>query len=770
MTKKIHGLNTKEVNARIFQQLQNNNNDNVLKSTFEIIGDNVFTLFNFLNFLIACFLTVFGAYTNLYFMLIILANILIGVFCEFHARKKIANLSHCSNNLIPAIRNGKEEQIKLKDIVVDDVLCLNPGQLVPVDTFILSGECRINEALLSGIPSLVPKNKHQTLLAGSRVVTGSCIAKVLHVGKENYSNKIANEAKFHKPIQSELFNAVHTLSKITSIVILPLGVALFFESHLYREITLRPTAITVSASLLGMLPKGLALLLSFALVTSIIRLSKQKVLTQDRYAIELLAHVDTLCFDKTGTLTEGNLRITKVLNLSNHPFELIFGDFLIASKDESDIMNVLRSRFPSSNAYKTSHPIPFTLDKQWGSVYFENLGTVVCGIPEMLMPSQFLPVEIQQAQENGLHVLMVALSEHFNDNGKLPKDLTPIALLVLDDPLRENVKETIATLHDEGLSIKIISGDHPLIASNIAKKAGVIGYGNYFDLSQAKSIAEIYRAATKYTVFGGVTPQQKKLLIQELQAQGRTVAMVGDGINDVLALREADCSIAMAEADSSAKQIAHFTLLNSDLSVLPNLIFEGRRVVNNISKVTSLFFIKTFYSFVLANFYLLTSISFSFVPFQIILIEIFIEGIPSMALSFEEAKEQIHQKFLPYTLKNSIPFMILFFFMLIYIYSYGQSSHFTKDQYSTLIYYSIIGISLLALFKACLPLNPFRLIVFLFSVFSIFAMAIIYRDALQISLLDSRTFYAYVYLFFIALTAVAVIFHLKEKSSAKIKS
>ena len=756
MQKKIFGLSTAEVESRISQNQQNIYAGTNSKSTLEIIGDHIFTLFNFLNFSIAFFLALVGAFSSLLFILLVILNIILGIFQELGARRQLDKLDYINKETVTVIRNGEEVRISSQEVVLDDILYLEADQRIPADAIIIDGTCIVNEAHLSGKSRLLNRGVHETLLGGSVLINGTCYAQVTHVGSDNYGNQLAKEAKLHTPIQSEFQRSIHVVSKIASFVIAPLGMALFLEGYLYRGASVQSSVIIAAASLLGFLPKGLVLLITIALITAIIRLAKKNILVQSMFSVEVFSYVDTVCLDKTGTLTKGRPVIKEVISLSDKPIDLILGSYLYYTEDDIVPMQAIRNYFKATPHYKISHTVPFTSARDWGGFYFETLGSVVFGPPESFLSKDQFPQEIDRVRKKGNRVVMLAFCEEPFIDDCLPENLTPLALIVLEDPLREHTKETLTLLQKEGIALKVISGDDVVITSAIAKKAGVIGYDQCIDLSQITSLSTIYDAATRYTVFGGVSPQQKKLLIQELKAQDQTVAMIGDGINDALALREADCSIAMADGDCSAHQIAHLTLLDSDFLSLPSLLFEGRRVINNVSRVSGIFFLTSFFYFILATFYLLTSIYFSFIPLHTVLIEVFIEGFPALILSFEESKEKVQRKFMPQILKKSLPFAFLFLGNLIFILFYGYHHDLSKMQYSTLIYYMLIGICLLSVIQSCLPLNPLRVFVVFTTFITLFFIVRFNHETLGISLLDART--QPIFLFLLIITAILSLF------------
>ncbi|WP_265460183.1 cation-translocating P-type ATPase [Enterococcus sp. HY326] len=734
------GLTAQEVAQRQAQGLQNNHTENASKSTKAIFSDNILTLFNLLNILIGICLFFVGAYSNMFYLVIILVNITIGIYQEIHARNMVQKLSIVSKQGVEVIRDGQVTSIDSSELVLDDVVLVKAGDEILSDLEVLDGQGEANESLLTGEADLVVKHTGDELLSGSFLASGSLTAKVIHVGLDNYAMKLANEAKVHKPLDSELVRSIRKVSRFTSFVIIPLGILLFIEAFFLRDSGIKDSVVVSAAALLGMLPKGLVLLISIALTTGVTKLAKKRILVQDMYAVETLAHVDTLCLDKTGTITEGRMRVEHVRPL--HPvyedqLSAIIGSYLAESTDNNVTMQALRDYFSVSNRYGAGEKLGFSSERKWGAMEFRELGTIYLGAPEKLVPQQEFP-EIVAAQKEGYRILMLAIAP----NQKLQENfehLEPLAIFEIEDVIRQNAEETLAYLHAEGVDLKVISGDNPVTVSNIARRAGLPNYENYIDLSTCQTDNEVRKAATYYTVFGRVTPQQKKLLVQELKDRGRTVAMTGDGVNDVLALREADVSIAMAEGDGATRQISNLVLLDSDFTMLPQVLFEGRRVVNNVTKVSGIFFIKTIYSFILSIICGLTAIAFPFIPIQITLIDLAIEGYPSFFLSFEEDKRRINGKFLTTALKSALPNALLVILNVVTIYLIGQGNGWSQLDTTTLMYYLLIGISCLAVIKACLPFNPLRIFLASTTVVGIYVAAMLFHSVLEIGFLTMTT-------------------------------
>lgn len=536
------------------------------------------TLFNLFNVLIAIALALVGAWSNMMFICIIAVNTLIGIVQELHAKKLVEKLSLLSAPTVRVIRDGKHSEIPIHELVEQDVIELEAGNQVCSDCVILVGEAEVNESLLTGEsdPVLKPEGSH--LLSGSFIVSGRCRACVEHVGAENYAAAIAREAKRLRGIHSELLSSMRKVTHFTAFLIPPLGILLFLEAFLLRGDTLNHAVVTTAAGLLGMLPKGLVLLISISLAVGIITLSRKKVLVQELFALETLAHVDTLCLDKTGTLTQGKMQV------------------------ESDVFSPI-------------HKIPFSSERKWSAIEFQNAGTFVIGAPERLGAS--VPPHLERDEQTGKRLLLAGYTkEPLDQNGPLPH-IQELAYIVISDSIRPNAAETLAYFQKEGVALKLISGDNPVTVSALAKQVGFPEAERYLDMTGITEEAQIEKAAANYSIFGRVSPLQKKQLVQALQKKGHAVAMTGDGVNDLLALRQADCSIAMAQGSDAARQISQVVLLDSDFSALPSVLSEGRRVVNNITRVAGVFFVKTIYSVLLSLVCLVLNIPFPFMPIQI---------------------------------------------------------------------------------------------------------------------------------------------------------
>ncbi|HEM5059485.1 TPA: cation-translocating P-type ATPase [Streptococcus suis] len=751
MNKQIKGLSTKEVQERIQNQQTNHFKTKTSASNWEIFRRNVFTSFNALNFAIFLALLAVQAWSNLFFFGVIVLNAVSGMLTEWRARRMIDKLNLMNKDFIRVVRDSETLSLAPEDIVLDDVLLLSAGEQVPSDAIVLEGIAEANEAMLTGESDLIVKNTGAELLSGSYLVSGQIYAKVIHVGAENYANKLMLEAKTHKPIVSRILYNMDKIAKFTGKIIIPFGLALFLEAFFIKLLPLKDSVITSSTALLGMLPKGIALLTITSLLTAVIKLGMKNVLVQEMYSVETLARVDVLCLDKTGTITQGKMTVENLLPLTNHysldTIQQILATYIQTSEDTNSTAQAIRKEYGDlEHHYKASHIIPFSSDRKWGAMTIENIGHIFLGAPEMLLTQN--PPSVSEAQARGSRVLILALSQQSlpSSQNQLPENIEPLALLEIADPIREDAAETLAYLRSQEVTLKIISGDNPVTVSHIAREAGFADFDSYIDCSKVDDEELIARAETT-AIFGRVSPHQKKLLIQTLKAQGHTTAMTGDGVNDILALREADCSIVMAEGDPATRQIANLVLLDSEFRDIPEILFEGRRVVNNISHIAPIFLIKTIYSFLLGLIciasialgkaeYLLV---FPFIQVQMTLIGQFVEGFPPFILTFERNIRPVEKHFLRKSLLLALPNALMVVLSVLIFHLMQVFGYLNLHDMQTLSYYVLGSTGLLAVIRACLPLTKARLALIIYSVFGYFISSHFLHGLIEIHPLNSHT-------------------------------
>ena len=751
MKKQLQGLTQVEVKRRIDAGKTNHFKAKTGSSNWEIFRRNVFNSFNVLNFAIFVALIAVQAWSNLFFFGIIVLNAFTGMMTELRARRMIDKLNLMNQDQIRVVRDGQLVSIDPRDIVLDDVMLLSAGEQVPSDAVVVDGIAELNEAMLTGESDHILKKDGKELLSGSYLVSGQVYARVIHVAEDNYANKLMLEAKTHKPIVSRILYNMDKIAKFTGKIVIPFGLALFFEAYLIKQLSLQESVVTSSTALLGMLPKGIALLTITSLLTAVIKLGMKHILVQEMYSVETLARVDVLCLDKTGTITQGKMTV-KGLELLSERFtkeelERLLAAYMQHSKDKNATAQAIRNAYEGlEHHYQVGDVIPFSSDRKWGAVSVNGLGTLFLGAPEMLLKEN--PKAVDQAQARGSRVLILAWSQSGVDTETmiLPNDVEALTLLEIADPIREDAAETLEYLRSEDVTLKIISGDNPVTVSHIAHQAGFADYQSYIDCSKV-SDEELEALAEDTAIFGRVSPHQKKLLIQTLNANGHTTAMTGDGVNDILALREADCSIVMAEGDPATRQIANLVLMDSEFKDIPEILFEGRRVVNNIAHIAPIFLIKTVYSFLLGLIciasvvfgkaeYLLV---FPFIQVQMTLAGQFIEGFPPFILTFERNIRPVEKHFLRRSLQLSIPNALMLVISVLIFHLSQVYLGMSNTDMLTLSYYMMGSTGVLAVIRACIPLNKGRVALIIYSVFGFLISSYYLRDVIEISTLNSYT-------------------------------
>ncbi|MFR5069878.1 MAG: cation-translocating P-type ATPase [Eubacteriales bacterium] len=658
-SEQLHGLTDAEVRQRIEQGLVNHNSDIKSKSIKRIVLENLITPFNILNFVLAVMILIVGSYKNLLFMGVIICNIFIGTVQEIRAKKTIDKLSLIAEPKAHVIRDGIKQAIAIHDIVMDDITFLGAGNQVCSDAVVIEGECEVNESLLTGESEPVLKQPGDHLLSGSFIISGNCHARVEHVGKDNYAAQITDNAKYVKKPNSEIMRWTNRIIKYIGFTLIPVGIALFCKQVFISHQGFNDAIVGVVAALIGMIPEGLILLTSVVFAVSIIRLSQHKTLVQELYCIETLARVDVLCLDKTGTITEGTMEVTDVLPLhdtTNEELNIALGSLIHALEDDNPTFNAVKTYCDQYDKLTCNHIVPFSSARKWSGASFDENGSYIFGATEFILKDSSPYQEIiKEYSEKGQRVLMLAHSPHQIQDKELPAEIHPMAFLFISDKIRAEAPDTLAYFAEQGVDIKIISGDNAITVANIAKKAGLKTAEQYVDATTLQTPEEIKEAAQKYSVFGRVTPQQKLDLVKALKEQGHTVAMTGDGVNDVLALKESDCSIAMASGSDAARTVSQLVLLDSNFASMPKILKEGRRSINNLQRSSSLFLTKTIFSTINAILFIFLHFDYPFQPIQLTLISALTIGAPSLILALEPNKERIKGKYIVNVIRKSIP-------------------------------------------------------------------------------------------------------------------
>lgn len=655
----ILGLTSDEVRERVEKGLTNHADISTQKTVGQIIKSNLLTYFNLIFFILTVLLCIVGSFRNLTFLPVIIGNTVIGIFQELRAKKTLDKMSMLNASHSIVVRDGEQKQIQSEELVKDDIIILSAGNQICADATVLSGSVSVNESLLTGESDEIKKASGDNLMSGSFVVSGQCYAKLEKVGNESYISKLTAQAKaMGEGEQSEMIRYINKLVKWVGIIIIPVGAILFCQAYLFNHETFGKSVVSMVAAVLGMIPEGLYLLTTVALALSTIRLAKKQVLLHDMKSIETLARVDVLCVDKTGTITEPGMQVTDLVisgkcvdeKMDKRAFTHLLADYSAVIEDNNATMEAIRAYMDKNEIEKGNRTLlktqPFTSANKYSKVSFVE-GDYMLGAPEFIMKEKYDDIsdEIEEYQKKGYRVLLLAEAG----------EVSPIGYIVLSNPIRENAEKTFTYFKEQGVAIKVISGDNPATVSEVAKRAGIDGAESYVDASTLSSERDIAEAVGKYTVFGRVTPKQKQLIVRALQKEKHTVAMTGDGVNDILAMKDADCSIAMASGSEAAAQAAQTVLLDSDFGRMPYVVFEGRQVVNNIQRSASLFLVKNIFSLLMAIFSAVFAITYPLEPSQISLISMFTIGFPGFLLALEPNRNRIEGNFMANVMLKALP-------------------------------------------------------------------------------------------------------------------
>lgn len=672
----ITGLTDEEVRQRVEEGFTNRTDISTDKTTKEIVISNVFTYFNLIFLVITILLIMVGSFRNLTFLPIIIGNTVIGIVQEIRAKKTLEKMSLLNAPHADVIRNGSVKQISTDELVKDDVILLTAGKQICADAVVISGNIQVNESLLTGEADEVEKTEGGTLMSGSFVVAGECYARLEKVGNESYISKLSLEAKsMGGKEQSEMIRSINLIVKWVGIVIIPIGLILFWQSHFVNGESITKSVTSTVAAIIGMIPEGLYLLTTVALALSTMKLARKKVLLHDMKSIETLARVDVLCVDKTGTITEPDMKLKEIFLCKNSgadgtqtaltldELKSLILDYANASVDNNATMLALKAYAAEALTNNTSalhrtavSQQAFSSSLKYGSVTFSD-GTYLLGAPEFIMHEDFARIEekIIPYADKGDRVLLFARYDGENVENGINGSVTPLGFVALANPIRANAVKTFEYFKSQGVAIKVISGDNPRTVSRIAIQAGIESAESFVDAATLDTEDKIADAVNKYTVFGRVTPKQKKQLVKALQAKGHTVAMTGDGVNDILAMKDADCSVAMASGSEAAAQAAQVVLLDSDFAHMPDVVYEGRRVVNNIQRSASLFLVKNIFSLLLSLFSVILMVTYPLEPAQVSLISMFTIGVPGFLLALEQNKDRIKGHFITNVMLKALP-------------------------------------------------------------------------------------------------------------------
>lgn len=741
------GLTDDEVNERIEQGLVNQTDISTGKSVKNIILSNILTYFNLIFLIIAILLIYVGSYRNLTFLPVIIGNIVIGIVQELRAKQILdkMNLINAPHSIV--FRNGVQKQILSQQLVKNDIVLLSAGNQICADAIVIEGNIQVNEALLTGEADEIEKISGSSLLSGSFVVSGQCYAKLEHVGNDSYITKLTAEAKtMGSGEQSEMIRSINQLVKWIGIGIIPIGILLFFQGYYLNHETIQKSIVSMVAAIIGMIPEGLYLLTTIALALSTMRLAKKQVILHDMKSIEALARVDVLCVDKTGTITEPGMEVLEILPSkinsqmikTKEELELLLTDYAMSIPDDNATMHAIREYVASfnNNSKKrdTIEVIPFSSTTKYSGVSFSD-GSFLLGAPEFVMREEypFVLPEISSYIKNGHRVLLLGKYEGSSLKDGLTEKVVPLGYIILTNPIRENARETFSYFKEQGVCVKVISGDNPETVSEVAKRAGIEHADQFIDAGTLDTDSKLTNALEEYTVFGRVTPKQKQKLVQALQKAGHTVAMTGDGVNDILAMKDADCSVAMASGSEAAAQAAQVVLLDSDFAHMPNVVIEGRRVVNNVQRSAVLFLVKNIFSILLALLSLVISFTYPLEPSQISLISMFTIGFPGFLLALEPNKNRIKGHFLKNVLIKALPAGLTDVLAVGALVVCGEVFSLPKNDIATAstMLLSVVGFMILT--KISAPLNPMKNGIILFNILGLVFCGIFLHQLFAIS-------------------------------------
>lgn len=726
--KQFHGLSSAEVEERVRMEHTNRTNTSASKSVSDIVKEHSLTYFNFLNLFLAMLVAFTGQFKNITFMGVILINTAIGIVQELKVKKLIDQISVMTVSRTKVIREGVTKEIDVSDVVIDDVILVESGEQVCADCRLLdSTGVEVNESMLTGESRPVKKQTGDELMSGSYLISGSGVAKVFHVGENNYAATLARKARIKKRASSQMQEIIKKIIKIDGVLLIPVGILLYLSQKGIAETTSDAVVNTV-AGVIGMIPEGLVLLTSISFVLGVGRLARKKALVQEMEAIEALARVNVLCLDKTGTITTGKLDVVEVVPLREYTVEEvteIMREVTWAFDDVNSTQDALRRKFKKTQNWKAQRKIPFSSDRKYRAVSFEDHGGFALGAPEFLKPEdRSLMEKVNQYSAEGLRVLLLASSKVPEEDDSV-EDVKPAALIVIEDQIRPEAKDTFAYFREQKVDIKVLSGDNPVTVSQIACKAGLEGAEQYMDARNLpEDFGELREIVEKYSIFGRVRPEQKQNIIKACQENGKVAGMVGDGVNDVLALKDADCGIAMAAGSDAAKQVAHIVLLDSNFASMTNIVGEGRTIISNIEKVSSLYLTKTIYSVLLCLIFIFWQKEYPFIPIQLSWISGVAIGVPSFLLTLEQNQNSVSNGFLRHVMRVALPAALTMVATLVL--TEALAPFWNHDDSLSSLYHLALGgtVSLIVVYRVCMPMTKYHRILCV-SLTAVFAAGII---------------------------------------------
>ncbi len=744
------GLTTAEVNERVKAGKVNSSLGKTSKSVKQILIDNIFTFYNLVMVVLAGLLFYVGSYRNMLFITVVLGNILIGIITELRAKRTIDKLSLLSRAGINVIRDGIESNIPDQELVEDEIIVLSAGQQIPADAILLNGNLEVNESLLTGESNPIIKNKNDELMSGSFVVSGNGKAYVTHVGKDSYSGKLSTEAKKFKKSNSEIQDSLNSVIFFISILLIPIGIILYCKEFYLLKYSFSESIVSVAGALISLIPSGLVILISSVFVIGIIKLAKYNTLIQNLNSTETLARVDVLCLDKTGTITEGRLKLRKIIPVGGETeadIETILKTLSKNLEDHNPTIDAVREAAENYTVQPIEgikHLIPFSSARKYSGLSYKNNnseGTYILGAGSFIFKDKMKEYEpmLKTYLDNGERVLTLAKSVSSVNDYDLPDKLEPIAFLIFSDIIRKEAKSTLDYFEDQGVDLKIISGDDAKTASIIAQRAGLDKADQYVDASTLKTDKDMAEAIKTKNVFGRVTPEQKKFFINSLKKEKHTVGMVGDGVNDILALKEADTSIAMASGSDASRAVANLVLLDSNFASLPKVIKEGRQIINNLEKSSSLYLNKTIYSLLTVFLFLPLTITYLFEPIQLTLLGAVTIGIPSFVLALQPNDDLVHGRFFTNMLYYAIPSGLASFLGILLSVIFCSYLRLPSIMLSTIAFLSELVIGYLLVYKLCTPFNLLRRILFVSIIAIYFIAYFFFQNFFRLALLRIDT-------------------------------
>lgn len=708
------GLTSAEAEERAKNGLSNGDMDVKTKSVKQIFFDNIFTFFNMINAVLAVLVLLVGDLRNVLFMGIILANTVIGIFQEVRSKRVIDKLSIISAPKAHLLRDGEEKILPVSDVVKDDIMLLSAGRQVCADAVVTDGECEANESLITGESDAVPKKAGDELISGSFIISGNVKAQAIRVGADSTSGKITSNSKYIKKRSSEMMNSIDKIIRIVAVCIIPFGIIMFIKTYFVLGEPYANSVVSTVAALIAMIPEGLVLLTSVALAISSIRLAKKQTLCQDLYCVEALARVDVLCLDKTGTITEGTQEVTEVVTLDKKfDVDRTLSAFAAAFEDKNPTLKAIAEKFSEKSDNKAKKTIAFSSARKWSAAELEGIGTVAVGAPSFVLGDRYSEIaeRCERFTENGFRTLVLAWSEKPLGEKSLPENITAKAIITMSDRIRSSAPEVLGYFKEQGVALKVISGDDPRTVSSIAIRAGIDDADKFIDMTDTAA-EEIPELVEKYSVFGRVKPEQKLAIIKALKANGHKTAMTGDGVNDVPALKEADCSVTVQSGSDAARAVSQIVLMNNDFASMPLAVGEGRRCINNIQRSAALFLVKTIFAFLLAVSVLFLPYSYPYKPIQMTLVSALSIGAPSFLLALEPNRSIVKGGFLANVMRKAVPGGISAVLGIWLVMAARAIFGFPAEEISTMSTLLLGAACFGSLWSVCFPFNRWRIIMF----------------------------------------------------------